>query len=643
MNRPGNAAAAQDSAVATTPLAGARQERDAASLIAALHAQRRQRRDEAGYWDAYCALMRALCRATAVLMVQRKQGGWVLLGQECGADDWAARHWRRALEDLSERSLQNGYAFSPMQDEAQRLRILATVRATGIGEALLVIDIPERERGQLNEVVMRAMLAADFPEPAPAAPSQAAPAPAAPFHAVPVRRIGDGMLDLLDLVLQVMNERHFGAATLLLVNGISTHFGAAQVALGWLGDGAARTVAVSHIDRFERNTRNIDLLEDAFQEALGQPGPVWHAQGDADLPLIAHARLGRQLEFACVYSLALADAAGATRAVLLLGFKDALPEPPASDELMLAMGLLQPWLQDLQQRDRWWGARLADWARGRAARLLGRGRVWGRIGVMLASALLLFALFGTWNYRIEAMSQLTTDSAQMISAQFDGRVEEVHVSAGDVVRAGTLLATLDTRELRQQEMDVRAERQRLGAEADKARAAANLAELEIAQARLAQADARLTRILYYLSQARAVAPFDGVVVDGERKELLNAPVKKGDKLFRVARIDGLYVEILVPEREIRYVRPNATGELRLLSRPDESIPVKLSALIPMAQVKGQEGNHFMSKAQLQRAPEAWWRPGMSGIVLIDGGRQNIAWILSHKLVDTLRMKLWWLW
>jgi hypothetical protein len=93
---------------------------------------------------------------------------------------------------------------------------------------------------------------------------------------------------------------------------------------------------------------------------------------------------------------------------------------------------------------------------------------------------------------------------------------------------------------------------------------------------------------------------------------------------------------------VRYVAPGATGELRLLSHPDQKIRFKMSTMIPIAQVKGQEGNHFLIKARLLQQPEAWWRPGMSGIVLIDGGRQNVTWILTHKLIDTLRMKLWWL-
>lgn len=643
---------------------------DASALILALQQHRQQRRDGPAYWSAYCALVRPLCRATATVLVERQGAHWQLLGGDAASssesDNWAGRNWTSVIEQRGDRRLEKGFAFTPMKDDAGRLRILAVVQVRGLGDALLLIDFPEGERAQLNELLMRAMLVADFPAddvlaqaaaagraaaPAGASATALAPYPHAAGEAVraPGSSASADTVALLDLAAQVMAEKHFGAATLVLVNGLAAHFGAAQVALGWRIHGSMRTVAISHVDKFEHNTENVQLLDEVFDEALGQSGPVWHGESDLEAGLAAHGKLGRLLQFQRLYALPLLDQLGAAQAgregagaVLLFGFSPAPAAPPADADLLLAMGFLQPWLQQLQQRDRWWGARLRDWATTLLVRGLGPRHPWRRASAVLTSLLLLFAAFGSMTHRIEASAQLTTDATRLISAQFDGRVDAVQASAGDIVKAGDKLATLDTRELRQQQLDLGAERQRLDAEADKARAAGNLAELGIAQARAAQAEARLTRIGQYLAQAQSVAPFDGVVVAGERKDLLNAPVKKGDNLFRVARIDGLYVEILVAERDVRYIHPNAHGELRLLSRPDQVIGFTLSTVIPMAQVKGQEGNHFVVKGRLLQAPERWWRPGMSGIAVIDAGQENVSWIFTHRLFDTLRMKLWWL-
>lgn len=99
--------------------------------------------------------------------------------------------------------------------------------------------------------------------------------------------------------------------------------------------------------------------------------------------------------------------------------------------------------------------------------------------------------------------------------------------------------------------------------------------------------------------------------------------------------------LMVSERDMRHLTPNATGEVALLSHPNVDIAVIISSVIPVAQVKGQDGNQFMVRAELVDAPQAWWRPGMTGLARIDVGSKNIAWILTHRLVDRLRLMLWW--
>ena len=98
---------------------------------------------------------------------------------------------------------------------------------------------------------------------------------------------------------------------------------------------------------------------------------------------------------------------------------------------------------------------------------------------------------------------------------------------------------------------------------------------------------------------------------------------------------------MVSEKEMRHIQPQASGEVALLSNPSHNIPIQVSSVIPVAQVKGQEGNQFMIKAEMLEAPQPWWRPGMTGLARIDVGDKNVAWVLSHRVVDRLRLLLWW--
>ena len=55
---------------------------------------------------------------------------------------------------------------------------------------------------------------------------------------------------------------------------------------------------------------------------------------------------------------------------------------------------------------------------------------------------------------------------------------------------------------------------------------------------------------------------------------IRANISHPPPLSAVAKTKGLYTVLSVAERDIRYVTPQATGEMYLLSRPDITIPLK---------------------------------------------------------------------
>lgn len=613
---------------------------DVRSLLLGLH-ELRQSQVDAAFWASFCQLVAALCRSRGALVAARDaQGEWAEQGRGGADTGWLATVWQQLVDDVSERAAANNFAYVPASDLQGQARLFAAVRVIGAAETLVLLDIGSQERGMLNELLMRAMLVADVSAQSrlPASGNALALVTAGSGS-----RAGSGdLLPMLDLVAQVMAATSFELASLKLVNGVAAHYGLAQAALGWVQSSGQRAVAVSHLEKFERNSENIRRVEAALDETAAEEAALCHppvegmrAGGPA---LVA---LCDTLGFGQACTLPQRDREGNVQSVLLLAFHAAQPRLPDTGSLLLAQDMLQPWLADLRSRDRWWGARFGGWAQSHLEKLVGPGHPWIKATAIAASILVLYGVFGTWNYKVEASAQMTTDATRLVSAQFDSRIEEVHATAGDLVRQGDVLAVLETRDLRQQELEALAELKRYEAEASKHRADDNLAEMEVAQARTAQAEARLARLRDYIGHGRNVAPFDGVVVEGERKDLQGMPVKKGDPLFRVAQVKDLYAQLHVAERDVRDIRPGARGELTLLSRPDQKIPFELAAVIPVAQVKGQEGNQFMLTARLLVPPEPWWRPGMTGLARVEVGERNVTWVFTHRLVDALRMKFWW--
>lgn len=633
---------------------------DALSLVRALQALRRRSCGEPGFWDAYAAGLRHLCRAHRVWVAEREPddaAGWQMLGGAGESEGAAPRALDAAalacLQELAPRAADKGFALMPVTVEGVAMFQLAVRQAVdrpADRRVVALIEIPQRERASINELILRAQLVADLPATAADAGTTGADGasgagPVSVAHegggpGLPVAASASPTLPaLLVLAAEVQRETRTGAALLALVNGLAALCGAAHVSVGWVDDDRARVAAISHLDRFDAGSDLVVRIDAALDESLAHEGVLRSPGGAASGAL---ERLGEALALPSLCALALRHGVAPPEAAVLFAYD----EGRTLDEAGLArvrtmLDLVLPRLAEMRRRERWWGLRTRDALQATLAGWIGPRHVWFKLFAVVAGVFALYATFATWDYRVNGTGQLATDSTRVLAAGYDGRIDSAEASAGERVSAGQLLAVLDTRELRQQENDADAEMRRFAAEGDKARAAAAWAEMEVASARQRQAQARLARVRDALAQAEVRAPFDGVVVEGERKDLLGAPVKKGEKLFRIARVEGLYVTASVPEGDIPLVPAQATGELVLVSDPDRRIPLKVTAVIPVAQTKGQEGNQFLLRAEMQQPPADWWRPGMSGAVRIDAGERNVAWILTHRLVDKLRLWLWW--
>ncbi|MFG6462563.1 efflux RND transporter periplasmic adaptor subunit [Roseateles sp. DXS20W] len=628
----------------------------ARELVLALHALRGAA-GQADYAPQVIAALARLMRAQQGWWLAEAAGAWRLLAQ--AHDDAAASDpspdplrvdFGTDLAALAQRARTQGFASLPQRSAQGATQWLVAVQPERAASDLWLLCLPDRERPHLNELVLRAQLVADLPAPGEAPAASATPA------------AGDTPLvtwaPLLDAVLFAQAHDGFEPATLALVNALASTLGAQQVALGWRAEAGAalRLVALSHRDKLDRFAHAVVLTEGALDEALDHdeglrvdavqttdtPGTeLAGVERTAPQALPAHRLLQQSLGNVSLASLPLASGHSAPRAALLMVFDG---EPLPADQLArlrLALRAALPWLESLYFRERALTLRASDELRRRARLWLGPQHLGLKLGAGVGALALLVALFVDWDYRVGASAQLATDSTRILSAQFDGRVEEALVSAGQAVKEGELLAQLDVRDLQNQAADARAEVQRYTAEADKARASGALAEAEVGNARTAQAQARLARTVELIELAANRAPFDGVVVEGEKRELQGAPVRKGDKLYRLARVEKLYATLQVPERDAAQLKAGALGELSLMTRPDEKIPLRVAAVIPVAQIKGQEGNQFMVRAELLSKPADWWRPGMSGNARIEAGPRRIIWVLTHRLVDQLRLWLWW--
>lgn len=601
---------------------------DARTLIEHLHQLLKTSPSELD-WDRYCNLIRQLCKASHAAVVRQipAAGSIELVGRSSELPAWSPLQTLPPGMDLLTKASANGYAQAPAQAPDGQTWLVLVVVLQGLPSSFLILNIKMQERAQLNELTLRALLCTNFDRTSTRTNAIALPSE---------------LTGMLGLAAEVMHQQSFASACLALVNGVTSAWKLVQASLGWVDRGHTEVVAISHLDRFERNSRQTLLIEQALSAAVLQGHEIWWPASDSgELDSQGMANFAQEMRVDRAVAIPIRDAQGITHAVLLLAFSQEPLADPDLDHLQLALELLQPRLSDLRLRSLGPKRRLAQQLHTLSESVFGPEHGTSKLMALLTMGLLLYVVLGSWHYRVDASAQLNTEATRLISAQFDGRIDQVHATAGDLVKEGALLVSLDTRELEQQHSELAAEISRAETEVNKNRAEGHLAETEIAQARLAQSLAKDQRIAHYLQQAQSKAPFEGVIVEGERKDLLGAPVKKGDRIFKLAKVEGLYATLMVSERQMRHIQAGANGELALLSHADHNIPIRVSSVIPVAQVKGQEGNQFMITAELLEAPQAWWRPGMTGLARIDVGDKSIVWILTHRVVDNLRLMLWW--
>lgn len=446
-----------------------------------------------------------------------------------------------------------------------------------------------------------------------------------------------GVLDLMTLLNA--QDRALPAA-MTFCNELATRYRCDRVSLGWYRNGYIKLRAISHVDDFDKKMEAVQALELAMEEALDQDTEVLIPPSD-DTSLICrdhtiYAKL-QQTDHVCSLPLRVDN----EPVVVCTLERNDTPFTEADLSLLrMCCDQAAPRLVELDKQDRWFGVRLADYLREKAAALVGYQHTWAKVLSILAVLGLAFLCFVPLTYRLSSPVILKAETVTFLTTPFDGYIEQVWVRVGDEVAKGDTLLVMDQSDLILREKDFEAEQNRYQREYEKARVEQALADMRIAGARLEQARARLELVHHRLKQSVITAPYTGIVVEGDQMERVGSPVTQGDILFRVGKIDQIYAELEVSESEVHHVDETLTGEIALVSRPQDVYPIQVHRIEPSAVAK-EEGNVFLVRCTLVGDYPAWWKPGMTGISKLNAGKRTLLWTFTHRTVDFLRLHLWW--
>lgn len=449
------------------------------------------------------------------------------------------------------------------------------------------------------------------------------------------------MTRVFEVAQNVMECEKFKTAALALVGGLCDKYHAERVSLGWVKHDYVVLKSISHTDHFEKKMQVVKALEGIMEEAYEQDAAiVYPAPENNFLSIREHEGYSKAYHSKFILSVPIRKGEECIGIITCERNSETFSDLD-SEQVHLTAALCSARLTELYNKSNWFGMRMLRATRKFLAKFLGFEHTWAKLFGILGIAFVLFAVFYPLSYRVSAPAILKTDKIIYTTAPFDGYIDTVYVKPGDVVYKGDTLLKLNQTELKLEEADLMAQEQDYRREIQKAQAARQLAEMRINQARLMQAQAKLKTVRYKLSMASIQAVADSaIIIEGDLQKRLGAPVHQGTELFQMAAIENLYVEINVPEQELRNVTLGGEGLLAIKSRPDYVYRFQTTLISPTAEVKEQE-NSFAVRGEFTRKTPAWFRPGMTGVAKIFAGKKSLWWILSHQAIDYLRIKLWW--
>jgi multidrug resistance efflux pump len=272
------------------------------------------------------------------------------------------------------------------------------------------------------------------------------------------------------------------------------------------------------------------------------------------------------------------------------------------------------------------------------SRLVGPSHLRLKAATSLALVVLIFLALASDKFRIVSDAVLEPTVLRAIVAPQNGYIAEANVRAGDIVKRGDLLLTLDDKDLLLEQRKFLGQSEQYRKEYRSALAGYDRVQVAINKARIQQAEAQLSLVDTQLVRTKLIAPIDGLVVSGDLSQSLGSPVERGEVLFEVAPLESYRAILKVDERDIGYIKAGQQGRLTLAGMPAKPISLKVEKITPVT-ISEEGRNYFRIEAVMDLQSDLL-HPGMEGVAKIEVGSRKLIWIWSRRLVDWLRLWTW---
>jgi len=451
----------------------------------------------------------------------------------------------------------------------------------------------------------------------------------------------DFYVTVANLMAACFEQDSYHEVLISLVTELTRTLDCERVAIGEFSHHHSKVVALSNSAQFEARSNLMQKIADAMDEAIEQDCLVVIPDSQTIAIQRAHQELARKYGSGSLMTVPMVHGGEFFGAVTLLRSEE---NPFDRDALRLceqAMALITPFLALKKADEQALAQKIAVTLKKRLIDLMGVKH----LKIKLATTALILLITATGflqsDFRLTADAILEGKMQRVVAAPISGFLLSASVQAGDTVRQGGIMASLDDAELQLELNKLGGQLQKARREYREALSTGDLVKVRVISAQIDQANAEMDLTRQQLQKIALTAPFDGVVIEGDLSQKLGSPVERGETLFKLAPLEGYRIILKVDERFISYVQEGQKGSLALASMPSNTFELVVQKITAVA--KTEDGkNIFRVEASLEKAPELL-RPGMEGIGKINAGRASLLWIWTHEIADWLRLWLWSWW
>ncbi|MCP4433752.1 MAG: HlyD family efflux transporter periplasmic adaptor subunit [Gammaproteobacteria bacterium] len=423
-----------------------------------------------------------------------------------------------------------------------------------------------------------------------------------------------------------------------LVSELTQIFNCERVAFAEYHGHYSNVMALSNSASFDAHANLIQAVASAMDEAVEQDNIIVFPEENSKVIQRAHLELSRKFGTGSICSIPLINETKVFGTITLLRSEE---HPFDKQTLMLlqqTFALITPYLALKREKQKHLILKIGSALKRQLQNLLGFRFLKFKLAMVLLAVVTTFASLIEGEFRVSANAILEGKIQRVITTPFAGYLLSASVRAGDTVRKGDIMASLNDSEINLQLEKLRGELQKIKREYRQAQSNRDLVNVRVFSEQINKAKAEIKLTEQQLDRINLSAPFDGVVIEGDLTQSLGSPVERGDALFKIAPLEGYRIILKVEEKDISFIDLFQPGILVLPSLSEQIFPLTVEK-VTVASKAENGANIFRVEASLNGVNDRL-RPGMQGVGKIYIGQERLIWIWTHEFVDWLRLWIW---